>query len=478
LGGGELGFDICIGNPPYVRQEKIKEIKPYLKEHYEVYTGVADLYVYFFEKGINVLKQNGQLGFICSNKFTKSNYGKNLRKLILANTEFRVYFDHTYSGVFEDATTYPSVFIFKKAFNPNNTISIDDEFNLEQKRLNDSEWSFERPEVLDLRDKIKGKGLKLKKLTDIEIYRGVLTGFNEAFIIDEEAKNRLIDKDPNSIEIIKPILTGRNIKRGRIDFKNLYLIWTYIGVDIDKYTAIKEHLDSYKAQLKKRQDKGKHWWELRACSYYDAFENEKLIYPNLASKLFAVYDDVGFFTNQKCFIISSENTDLKFLSTILSSKLLNFVFSLSGTPLQGNYYDLNKKYIEQLPLCIATDEEKLKLIKKADQILRLNREFQEEVNGFKHWIRKEFNVDKMSKKLDKYYELSEDEFIDALRKKKVDTKSRENREYLEREFIESLVIIKPLLRKIEEIDNEIDQMVYALYGLTDDEIGIIEENLN
>jgi hypothetical protein len=100
------------------------------------------------------------------------------------------------------------------------------------------------------------------------------------------------------------------------------------------------------------------------------------------------------------------------------------------------------------------------------------------VNGFKHWIRKEFNVDKMSKKLDKYYELSEDEFIDALRKKKVDTKSRENREYLEREFIESLVIIKPLLRKIEEIDNEIDQMVYALYGLTDDEIGIIEENLN
>lgn len=169
--------------------------------------------------------------------------------------------------------------------------------------------------------------------------------------------------------------------------------------------------------------------------------------------------------------------DLKYLCALLSSKTLNFIFTLLSSSLQGNYYELRKIYIEQLPIYQATHEEQQPLIKITEIILQLSRELQDEVNGFKHWIHKEFNLEKLSKKLDKYYELSVDEFIIEMRKKKVDTKSRKNRECLEQEFMESLAIINPLLQEIKETDDEIDQMVYDLYGLTDEEIQIIEDAL-
>ncbi|MDP3065260.1 MAG: TaqI-like C-terminal specificity domain-containing protein, partial [Methanobacteriaceae archaeon] len=335
------------------------------------------------------------------------------------------------------------------------------------------------------KDKINFKGTKLMDISNIQIFYGIKTGYNKAFVIDEKTKNDLIDEDPNSIEIIKPLLTGRDIKRWMINYKNLYLIFTRRGIDIDMYPAIKMYLSQFKERLTPKnagQRTGRkpgpyEWYEIQdAVDYYEEFDKNKLIYPNLASSLFVVFDENGYYTNQKCFIITSD-INLKFLGTILSSKVLNFVFSLSGTPLQGKYYDLNKKYIEKLPIRTVTAEEQQPLIEKADQILKLNLILQKELKGFKNWIRKEFEVEKLSQKLEKYYELSEDEFIDELRKKKVSTKLRKNRESLEREFSESLAIIKPLLQEIEQTDNEINSMVYELYGLTEDEIMIIEDSL-
>jgi len=183
-----------------------------------------------------------------------------------------------------------------------------------------------------------------------------------------------------------------------------------------------------------------------------------------------------FFTNNKCFIITSKTVDLRYLGSLLSSKVLNFVFSFLGTPLQGKSFNLSKVFIQKLPIHLPTSEEEQLFIDKAKRIILLNKKLQKEVDGFKYWVKKEFGV-KLSKKLEKYYNLTTDEFIDELSKKKVDTKSRKNREYLEREFTESLAIIKPLIQGIEKTDNEIDQMVYELYGLNDDEIMIIEKSL-
>jgi len=482
----EEGFDICIGNPPYVRQEKIKEIKPYLKEHYVVYTGKADLFVYFFEKGLNLLKKNGELGYISSNKFTKANYGKKLRGYILKTLIFQKYVDHTWDKIFDNATVHSSIVILKKEkANKTNKILVNNEFEIEQSRLNADTWSFERPEILNLKDKLDNSGLKLKRISDLKINYGIKTGFNDAFFIDEKIKTKLIEDDPRNEEIIKPLVIGKDIKRYSIDWKHAYVIISKYGFnqELVNYPEILKHLRNFEEPLKNRgqvKQGQHHWLELDnnpKDNFLRKFDGPKLIYPVIAPRLFAVYDNEKYFINDKCFMITSEKLNLKYLCALLSSKALNFNFKLMSSTLEGKRYELRKIYVEQLPIYPATSEQQQPFIEKANQMLQLNHQLHEEINGFKHWIKKEFNVDKMSKKLEKYYELSEDEFIDELRKKKVDTKARKNREYLEREFTESLAIIKPLLQEIEETDNEIDQMVYELYGLTDDEIKIIEENI-
>lgn len=478
------GFDLVIGNPPYVRQEKIKEIKPYLKDNYEVYTGVADLYVYFFEKGLNVLTDNGRLGFICSNKFIKANYGKNLRRFILENSNFKNYVDHTFGGVFEDATAYPSVFIFKRGRPEiDNKILFDNKFELNQSRLDENTWVFKDPKILDLREKIKSTGIALKDIESIKIHYGIKTGYNKAFIIDEDTKNVLLSKDIKNNDIIKPVLRGKDLKRWRINFNNLYLLFLDWNFKIEDYSSIEEYLSQYKINLEKRSVVAKgtvKWFALSSfgSSYYKKFEKPKLIYPVISSSLFAVYDEDNFYINDKCFIITSDDMDLKFISTLISSNLLNFIFKFLSSSLQGNYYELRKIFIEQIPIFAANFDQQQLFIEKADLMLELNEDFDEEINSFKYWLKYAFGVDKLSKKLEKYYELSLDEFLAELKKKKVDVKNRENFTSLKEEFEKSVSKIRPLLQEIEETDNEIDQMVYELYGLTDDEIKIIEDSLN
>lgn len=482
----EGGFDIVIGNPPYVRQEKIKEIKPYLKEFYETYTGVADLYVYFFEKGIKLLKNNGKLGFISSNKFIKARYGSKLREYILNKSNFKNYVNHTYDDIFADATTYPSVFILKKGQTHKNLILVDNIYELEQSRLNSSSWSFEKPEILDLRNKINGKGIKIKNIQDLNIFYGIKTGYNKAFIIDEDTKNSLINEDSNNAEIIKPFISGKDIKRWKINYKNLYLIFTRRGIDIDKYPFIKKYLFQFKNRLTPknqgetigRKPGDYEWYEIQdSVDYYLEFEKEKLIYPEMAQKLFAVYDNDKFYINKTCFIIQSKTINLHYLSALMSSNTLNFLMSFLGSPLKGNFYNFSKIFVEQLPIYLASYEKQSPIIEKADQMLQLNRELQEEIKGFHGWVEQTFKVDKLSQKLEKYYDLDLDEFLVELHKKKVDVRSRENQELLKNEYQKSLDVIIPLLHEIEQTDNEIDQMVYELYGLTEDEIKIVEESL-
>ncbi|MDP3623093.1 MAG: Eco57I restriction-modification methylase domain-containing protein [Methanobacteriaceae archaeon] len=482
----EGGFNIVIGNPPYVRMEKFKEIKPFLKTNYATFAPRADLFVYFFEKGINILNKMGKLGFISSNKFIKSEYGKKLREFILENTNFERYIDHTYDEIFEDATTYPSVFIFNKGdLFKENTILVDDTFQIEQSRLTNSSWSFEKPEVLDLRDKINQVGLKVKEVSNLNIYYGIKTGFNEAFIINEEIKNKLLS-NPDNKQFIKPIVRGKDIKKWKINFEDLYIILIKYGeggrleeINHPIYLYLKKYEKKLKArgQVKNGQH---HWLELDnnpSDKYLSRFKGEKLIYPNLASSLFAVFDKDGFYTNQKCFIITSENENLKFLSCLLSSNLLNFIFKFLGTPLQGNYYDLNKKFIEELPIYPAILKEQKPFIEKADYILKINNDLINEIESFKGWLKRTYKIDKFSKKLDKYYDLSFEDFLIEIKKKKVDIKPRKTQELLKNEFEESLNKVNPLIDEIRIIDSEINKMVYELYDLTEYEIEIIENSL-
>ena len=488
------GFDVVIGNPPYVRQEKIKEIKPYLKDHYEVYDGVADLYVYFFEKGMRLLRKNGYFSFISSNMFVKAKYGNKLRKFISKNT-FIKYYDYKIGSIFEEAKVDPCIVVLKNNDNDiENEILVNEIFKIKQKRFENREWIFEPPEILNLLDKINFQGIRFKEIEGLNIYRGVLTGLNQAFNIDESVKNDLISNDKKNINIIKPLIRGQDVKRGKIIHKNIYLIFARRGININEYPSIKSHLECYKRQLTPKNQGEKigrkagdyEWYEIQdTMENYQEFDRNKLIFPGIATTLFATYDDKKLYPNNSAYIITSDKVNLKFLSALLSSRTLNFIFKYAGVPLarttsnpnEKPRYHLYKNYIETLPIILPSEDQQAFILEKVEYFLKINRDLQDEVKGFQDWLQHTFGIEKLSKKLEKYYELSVDEFLEELRKKKVDVKARKNFQTLKDEFDESLTKIRPLLRDIEETDAEIDQMVYVMYGLTEEEIGIIESTL-
>lgn len=317
---------------------------------------------------------------------------------------------------------------------------------------------------------------------DLNIYYGIKTGYNEAFIISKETRNQLIDEDTKSRDVIKPFISGKDIKPWQINYNDKYVLYIPWKFPIDDYPAIKKHLLKFKDNLKKRpevKDGRGDWFALSryASDYVNKFEEDKLIYPEISPKLFFGYDSNKFLTNKTCFIITSDTINLKFLSAIVSSKVLNFVFSFMGSTLEGKRFNLSKSLVEQLPVYPATSEQQKPFIEKSNKMLQLNSDLIEEIKGFKDWLQRTYNIDKFTLKLHKYYKLSLDDFLDELKKKKVDTNQRKTQELLKETFEESVTKINPLLEEIEKTDNEIDQMVYELYGLTEDEIKIVEKSL-
>jgi len=495
------GFDVVIGNPPYVEHKKLKEFNTFFKEEYKSYVGTADLYVYFFEVGLNILKESGILSFISSNKFIKTSYGKNLRGL-LSFYQIKEIIDFTELKVFDVLVASCILIISKKPKANKILVSFvedslkeyetlqrfveENNFSINSNNLDSNIWQLESEEKLNVKNKIEFESNRLVDYESVKIFRGITTGCNEAFVVDSKTRNELVNKDKENIEVIKPLAQGRDIKRWRIDYKNMYLIFTRRGISVNNYPSVKNYLKQFKEILTPRNHGEKigrkpgdyQWYEIQdSTKYYPEFEKEKIIWGLTADKWAFAYDDTGYYLPSNGYILTSSVISIKYLLSLINSKLMMFYFDFIGIMTAGGAYTLKQETVREFPIKEISDSLQKPFIHKVESILQLNYNFQEEVNGFKHWIQKEFNVEKLSQKLEKYYELSEDEFIDEMRKKKVDTKSRKNREYLEHEFSESLAIITPLLQEIERTDNEIDQMVYELYGLNDEEIQIIEKSL-
>lgn len=361
------GFDVLIGNPPYVRHEKIKELKPKLKiEGYKSYNGTADLYIYFFEQGYRLLKDGGILSFITSNKWTRAKYGKQFRDFILKNTNILDYIDFNGVKVFESATVDTSIMSYRKSKNRDNSFIYCDinekykkeseldkfiaqnSFEYSQNDLSADSFSFLDKEELAIKKKIEKIGTPLKDC-EIEINRGITTGFNEAFIIDSTKKDELIARDKKSSEIIKPLLRGRDIRKYSYKFADKWLINTHNNppVDIAKYPAIKEHLDGYIDKLRKRSDKGITLYNLRNCAFLNEFEKEKIIFSKASKEQAFCYDNKYSITLNTTYIATGKN--LKFILAILNSKTSQYIFLkfLQSGGIEG---EITIQAIEKLPI--------------------------------------------------------------------------------------------------------------------------------
>ncbi len=442
------GFDAVIGNPPYVRQEGLANFKPYFEKNYSVFNGMADLYVYFIEKGVSLLRQGGFFSYIVANKWFRANYGNPMRQWMKQQHILEI-IDFGDLPVFKQATTYPCIVVIqKKAPGPSfqastiKTLDFSDlqahisqyRHDVRQDTLDKCGWSLANQNTQDLFDRLSKIGVPLGEYVDGKIYRGVLTGLNEAFVIDNAIRQRLIAEDPKSAEVIKPFLAGRDIKRYQKAFSEKYVIFARRGIDIEKYAPIRNYLEQFKESLMPRPKDWKgekwqgrkpgayQWYEIQdTIDYYGEFEKPKIVYAEIATRGQFVFDENKYFTDTTAYILGS---DSKYLLGIFNSRLWTFLFSQVSSSIRGGFFRWKFQYMFPLPI---------RTINFSD------------VSDTDRHDRVVFLVQKM---LDLNKQLS---------------CAREKQE------------IEELKRDIAFTDKEIDRLVYDLYNLTDDEITIVEK---
>lgn len=377
---GDTGvFDIVIANPPYVRQEDIKEQKPALKAAYpDVYNGIADLYTYFYALAIRLLKPGGTLSFISSNKWFRAGYGENLRRQVAATCQIENIVDFGDLAVFETAIAYPLVFIARKGkpvhaprftrvsslappYPDVHAITTQSGFTLPDNAIQGATWSIADGDTNERQRVLRAAGKPLGEYVNQQIYYGIKTGLNEAFIIDDETRAVLIEEDARSAEIIKPMAAGRDIKRWVVANRNQWLIFTRRGINIDDYPAVKDHLSQWHEELtpKQKDPSGNtslvgrkpgtyKWYEIQdEVAYNRFFDGPKIMYQEIAMYQSFAFDDGGLYVNNKVFIIPTE--DLYLLAILNSAPVWSFLSEICPK-MVGGAFAMQKPYVEQIPI--------------------------------------------------------------------------------------------------------------------------------
>ena len=372
--GNFIGFDCVIGNPPYIQLQSMGTDADVLERmKYKTYVRTGDIYCLFYEQGMNLLKPNGCLCYITSNKWMRAGYGKELRQYFIAKTNPVLLIDFAGIKIFDAATVETNILIAKKESYTQNTlaciISNTDDLNklsvlVQQQAVeynfaeNDS-WIILSAIEQSIKRKIEAVGTPLKDW-DIRINYGIKTGFNEAFVITTDKRNEILancqteDERTRTAELIRPILRGRDIKRYSYDWANLWLINTHNGIkgkipriQIENYPAIKAHLDQYWEKISTRADKGDTPYNLRNCAYMEDFSKPKIVWGNLnLTPNYALVENNSFINAPSSMIVPAS----KYLLAILNSKIADFYIKLLGVTRNGGYFEYKPMFIEQLPI--------------------------------------------------------------------------------------------------------------------------------
>ncbi|EAH7293749.1 class I SAM-dependent DNA methyltransferase [Campylobacter coli] len=416
--GNFKGFDLIIGNPPYIRQEELKELKPHLAKNYKVYKGTSDIYTYFYELGFNVLKENGILSFITSNKYTRAGYGEALREFLLKNVKVLEYTDLNGIKVFDSATVDTSILCFEKSKSKDNkfkylalsneilkTCAYDiglykDFAEFSQNSLSKESFTFSDENTSALKAKIERIGTPLKEWQGLNIYRGILTGYNEAFIITTEKRNEILANCKDEAEkertakLIRKMLRGRDIKRYSYEWAGLWVIfipWHFPNVEKPKtmleneqdlkeqYPSLYKHLLSHKERLSKRNKEETgiryEWYCLQrwGANYYQEFEKEKLGWQRITQEPSFILERECILLDSMAFMVANSKNELKYLLGFLNSSLIFYYFKNIGHLYSDKGFLLSNQYVEKFPIPkINSKNQKIadELINLVDEILK------------------------------------------------------------------------------------------------------------
>jgi hypothetical protein len=489
------GFDVVIGNPPYVRMELLKPVKPYLEKKYVVADERTDLYAYFFERGVGVLKEDGRLGFISSSTFFRTGSGKNLRRFLGDDVAIEAVVDFGDLQIFEGVTTYPAIITLRTGEPEDggtlNFLKIGAEIpkdlgaaftanaiSMPRARLGAGSWQLEGDQLARLRDKIITGKKTLGDVYGAPLY-GIKTGLNEAFVINLTTRDYLIKQDKKSAKLLKPFLRGENIKRWRVEPEALFLINIPKGkVDINDYPAIRDWLKPFKTELEKRATK-QDWFELQQpqLAYQPKYSESKIVYPIISQGPKFARNDDGAFINDKTFMLPLR---LELLA-ILNSRLIWFILFGTSSPLRGGQWrlELREQYISILPIPAIPDRVKNSVCQLASSTSTAATKRFEVQTAIRHRILDLAPPDrkKLSRKLEEWWTLDFAVFRDEVKRvfrNEVPLKERGEWEtYLEKNAAE----VRKLGTEIEKAEREIDAIVYRLFDLTPEEIKLLEDSI-
>lgn len=468
------GFDIVLANPPYVRMELFKPIKPILRRNFPaVHSDRADLYVYFYDRAQQLLKDGGVGAFISSNKWLRAGYGENLRQQLLDAQSFHLIVDFGELPVFK-AATFPAIFIWEKQQRDEtpttwavvkdlqacykdgvreHVVSIGQslpahQFGVGQARLAATSSATRRKQM-------ESKSQRLSEVVGGQIIYGIKTGFNDAFVINKVTRDQLIADEPRSGEVIKPMLNGDDVRRFEIHHRENYLLYMIHGIDIRKYSVIEKYLKPFRPRLEARATQ-QEWYELQqpSVAYSSLYGGQKIIYPEIAREPRFTMDTKGFFPNKTVFSLNSNDW---FLVGILNSGLawdyLKGTCSVLGDEEQGGRLTLQAIYLETLPIPDAPTNERERVAELAREAQDLHTARRQRVEQFLRDIGTSPAQSSSRNPLEQPWALAPQEF--ARRAPRTDPQL----------FTQTRDETLELTERITKVEREIDERVAELYGV-------------
>jgi len=467
----------------------LKEIKSHLKK-YETHSARADLYVYFYEKAHSLLKEGGIFGVISSNTFLKTDYGKSLRSFIQNKTEIQKLLDLGETQFFDGATTYPVILFYKKVelvkqnhlihsfsalqIDPKNFIEeISSNWDVvSQNDLDSTTWIFENEDTMKIIKKIQKNSISLIEFCGSPLM-GIKTGLNDAFIINENTKNTLIQKNSKNIQIIKPFYKGTNLERWNTPKPDKYLIYLNDDHQIEDFPELKKHLEPFKEKLQNRAGP-QEWWQLQQPQkgYVPLIESKKIMYPDISNRPRFSLDNAQNYFSNSCYFIPSDD---KFLLCLLNSDLCKWYIFIVSRGMRGGYVSFMNVYVEKIPIKKPDIEQMKQITILSSDIIECKNYFNEIKYNFLDLLLTS-NLEKISNKLNNFWLLSFTEFIIEL--KKHSSKKNINLDEWRDSFEKSKKQLLEFLNQNSQIEEKINHVIYDIYNISIDDQKIIKAKLS
>ena len=504
------GFDAVIGNPPYVRQEEISAIKPALASSFATYAGTADLYVYFYEQGIKLLKPGGRMGYVVTNKWLKAGYAEELRRMFAEDVwiEFMADFGHA-RHLFPDADVFPCVISVRKplgdvvpeqfdlAVIPRDDVPREGlsaavaaaTYSAQRSDLSGEAWVLEPPDVAALLKKIKDRGTPLADFAGVSPLYGIKTGFNEAFLIDTPTRDQLVRDDPDSAEIIKPYLRGQDIGRWLPHWAGLWMIFARRGIEIEQYPSVLRHLEGFREQLEPKPENWKpphedakwpgrkagtyQWYEIQdAVDYHEDFKLPKILIRRIAFYAQVCADSGDYFLNDSALILT--NSDQWIIACMNSP--IGWYFQFKKFPHKKDEalaFDI--PYVREFPIPILREADKEQFEQSALAVKEKTRLIEETDRSLSDWLDVEFPAVNGGGLLREASNLMSDTFVAAVRaalpKRQglTPTQLRQLRDA----FAETAEPARLARIQLQAHERRLAAMVERAYGLTDEEVALM-----